>query len=107
MDSYGNPNGIGLHLTFKAAAQYIKARDMRNVDREIFYIEQGGYDMHREDLLSGNFGELNNCLKHFITEMKEQDLWDNIVIIMGSDFGRSITPNANGGTDHAWGGNYL
>lgn len=26
---------------------------------------------------------------------------------MGSDFGRSITANSNGGTDHAWGGNYF
>ena len=39
--------------------------------------------------------------------MKEQKIWRNVVIIMGSDFGRSISPNSNGGTDHAWGGNYF
>ena len=39
--------------------------------------------------------------------MKLQGIWNNVVIIMASDFGRSISPNSNGGTDHAWGGNYF
>jgi len=39
--------------------------------------------------------------------MKRQGIWENVVIVMGSDFGRSITPNSGGGTDHAWGGNYF
>ena len=49
----------------------------------------------------------NDALEKFVEEMKLQGIWNNVVIIMGSDFGRSISPNSNGGTDHAWGGNYF
>ena len=34
-------------------------------------------------------------------------LWDKVTVVLHSEFGRSIPPNASGGTDHGWGGNYF
>mmetsp|Transcript_72939 Transcript_72939/g.211143 ORF Transcript_72939/g.211143 Transcript_72939/m.211143 type:complete len:120 (-) Transcript_72939:286-645(-) len=38
--------------------------------------------------------------------MKAQGVWDNVVMLTNSDFGRTLTPNGQG-TDHAWAGNYF
>ena len=43
-------------------------------------------------------------LGKFINEMKRQGIWEDVVIVMGSEFGRSIPTNSGGGTDHGWGG---
>jgi hypothetical protein len=39
--------------------------------------------------------------------LKSQGVWDDTVILLGSDFGRSLIANGGGGTDHAWGGHYF
>ena len=43
---------------------------------------------------------MNSAIKDFIQEMKAQDLWEHVVLVTASDFGRTITPNSAGGTDH-------
>jgi len=37
--------------------------------------------------------------------MKRQNAWNDVVIMTGSDFGRTLTPNSRGGTDHGWASN--
>ena len=96
-----------LNNDFKSIAQYIKSRHMRNVDREAFYIKHLDYDMHGVDSLKDKFIDVNAAIKNFRDEMIRQNLWNNVVIVMGSDFGRPIRQNSHGGTDHGWGGNYL
>ena len=39
--------------------------------------------------------------------MKVQGIADSVTTIVGSEFGRTITPNSNLGSDHGWGGNYF
>lgn len=50
--------------------------------------------------LAGQFSEANTALTNFVEELKRQGIWDNTVILMGSNFGRSVAPNSNGGSDH-------
>ncbi|KAL7539583.1 hypothetical protein ACHAXR_009408 [Thalassiosira sp. AJA248-18] len=98
---------VQLTSSFKAIAGYMKSREYRKVNRDVFVLSQGGFDMHSEDKLAERFQETNESLEGFIQEVKDQGLWNNTVIISGSDFGRSMNTNSNGGTDHAWGGNYF
>ena len=93
--------GEGIHPRMRAIAQYMKTRDLRKVDRDVFIVTHDGYDHHNENGVGANFDDANDALHNFIDEMHRQDLWDKTLIIMGSDFGRSIPSNANGGTDHA------
>ena len=57
--------------------------------------------MHSEDTLADLYQDLNFALDGFISEVKSQGLWENTVIVQGSDFGRSLNTNSNSGTDHA------
>ena len=100
MSGYPTSN-VQLTSSFKAVAGYMKSREYRKVNRDVFVVSSSGYDMHNTDRLAGRFGELNNALADFIQEIKSQGLWGNTVIVQGSDFGRSMNPNSNGGTDHA------
>eukprot|EP01083_Nonionella_stella_P122430 368341_1 len=42
----------------------------------------------------------------FQAEMKRQGVWDDVVVVSVSDFGRTLTSNG-AGTDHAWAGNHF
>lgn len=52
------------------------------------------------------FGDVDTSLGKFATEMKAQGIWDDVVVLTVSDFGRTLTSNGKG-TDHAWGGNHF
>ena len=101
--------GSDIHLRLRAIAQYIKMRGKRKVNRDSFIVRQPDFDTHSEaESFTGSlFSDANKALEVFMEEMKRQGLWDDTVIVMGSDFGRSISNNGSGGTDHAWGGNYF
>jgi hypothetical protein len=91
----------------QAVAKNIRSRGFRKVNREVYVVPDHGYDLHFGNTLSSLLSPVNEALKSFISELKSEGVWDDTVIILGSDFGRSLTANSNGGTDHAWGGNYF
>ena len=39
-------------------------------------------------------------------ELKGMGLWDSVVLLSASEFGRTLRSNGRG-TDHGWGGNYF
>jgi len=87
----------------------MQTRENRNVDRDIFYTEFGAHDHHAfmKTNLRNKFKNLNFGLTMFVNQLKDADLWDKTTIVLVSDFGRTLTPNSNDGSDHAWGGNYF
>ena len=91
-----------LAAKFKAIAKHMKARSYRKVNRDVFFVSQRGYDLHSENTLSDLLEPANNSLTQFTEWLRAEGLWDSTAILMGSDFGRSLNPNSNGGTDHAW-----
>ena len=50
--------------------------------------------------------EVDDALGAFTAELKDQGLWNDTVVMVVSEFGRTLSSNAQG-TDHAWGGNYF
>merc|ERR1712176_281711 len=63
-------------------AKLIQTHGIRGVDRDLFFVEFGGWDHH--------------------SNMK-----NNIASVATSDFGRTLSPNSQDGSDHGWGGNYF
>lgn len=50
---------------------------------------------------------MNEAIQSFTTEMKAQNAWNDITLVMVSEFARTLPGNTGAGSDHAWGGNYF
>jgi cullin-associated NEDD8-dissociated protein 1 len=77
-----------------------------DMERAGFFTSQWGYDSHGSMDQSTLYNEVNSAIASFVTDMKQQGKWDNVVMVFASDFGRTLTSNTQG-TDHGWGGNYF
>lgn len=54
------------------------------------------------DRLSSNFQALSSSIDAFVNEVKLLGLWDNVVVVQFTEFGRTLRPNSSSGTDHGW-----
>jgi uncharacterized protein (DUF1501 family) len=100
------PTGIGNQL--KQVARLIKKRTDLNVRRQIFFVQIGGFDTHRQQLSTHNLlvSQTSQAMRCFYDEMVAQGLADKVTQLTISDFGRTMNPAGAGvsvGSDHAWG----
>ena len=92
----------------KMIARTIGARSTLNMNRQIFFVNFGGWD-HHDEVLNNQQAMLsivNNGLSSFNNAMQEMGVADKVTLFTISDFGRTLTSNGNG-SDHGWGGNHL
>ena len=97
-----------LSAQLKQVALLISARKELELDRQAFFVEMYGFDTHSDNgpFLNYAFDQINQALHGFVKELKLQGVWDDVLIVQASDFGRTITSNG-AGTDHGWGGHYM
>jgi len=99
--------GIGNQL--KQVAKVIKLNQSTlGLERQIFFVSQGGYDTHQNQLTGqgNNFTDLSQALSAFYSATIELGLQNNITTFTLSDFGRTLQPSGSGadvGSDHGWG----
>jgi uncharacterized protein (DUF1501 family) len=93
----------------KAVATLIAAQELRGTDRDVFFLSLSGWDHHGKlkANLASNFAQLNQALLSFYEEMKSQNKWQSVSLVITSDFSRTLTANSSEGSDHAWGGHYF
>jgi uncharacterized protein (DUF1501 family) len=92
----------------RSIARIMAARSPLGMDRQVFFINRGGWDNHKEVLNNQAtlFGELNEAIGAFWRELGHLGLQNDVVLFTASDFGRTLTSNGLG-SDHAWGGNHF
>ena len=68
----------------------------------VYYVSHGGFDTHRNQGQSHQrlLGEMDNALKAFFADLKEQGNDQRVTLMTFSEFGRRVAENASGGTDH-------
>lgn len=83
---------------FKEAAKLIKSK----IDIPVIKISQNGYDTHANQLERQNklLKELDSAVASFVAEMKENRLFNDVLIVTYSEFGRRVKENGSLGTDH-------
>jgi uncharacterized protein (DUF1501 family) len=81
--------------------------------RQIFFTGMNGFDMHGNQADSGDatrgdhatlLARLAAALAAFDEAMQRLGLSDRVTLFTASEFGRTLTANLSGGTDHGWGG---
>lgn len=99
----------GLGLQLQQVAQIMKVRASLGMSRQIFFVSQGGYDTHSNQLVQqlGLYNELSGALAAFDSAITELGLDGKVVAFTESEFGRTFQPSTSSGSDHAWGGHQL
>jgi uncharacterized protein (DUF1501 family) len=104
------PN-TGLGNQLRQVAKVIKLNQTSpavNLQRQIFFVSQGGYDTHQDQGVDqgNNFLQLSQALLAFYNSTVELGLQQNITTFTLSDFGRTLEESGDTGgvgTDHGWG----
>ncbi len=69
---------------------------------QVAYMRVGGFDTHSNQQagLSKLLLDLNDALAAFVSNMKAANIWNNLIVMVYSEFGRTNRENGSGGTDH-------
>jgi uncharacterized protein (DUF1501 family) len=97
---------IGKQLAM--VARMIAARGALAQQRQIFFVQQGGYDFHDnlQNDQAARLKELGDALAAFYQATVSLGVQDNVTTFTASDFGRALQSNGRG-SDHGWGGHHF
>ena len=105
------PAGNPLADQLLMAAKLIGLRNQLGMTRQIFFCNLGGFDTHSDELATqvalADSITSQSCLGFFYTATQELLVDQQVTTFTASEFGRTLTPNGNGGTDHAWGNHHF
>lgn len=103
------PAGNSLATQLLQIAKIIQVRKQLGVTRQIFFCSLGGFDTHSNQLVDQDtlLGRVSQALAAFYQATQELGVEGNVTTFTESDFSRTMQPNTNGGSDHAWGSHHL
>ena len=72
------------------------------INTKVYYISLGSFDTHfnQDSQQQRLFTELNDAVKAFVKDLKENNRFEDVMLFTFSEFGRRVEQNASGGTDH-------
>lgn len=90
--------GSGLSRNLQLVARLIAG----GLPTRIFYVSQGGYDTHsgQRNGQDARLKELGESVKAFTDDLASMGVFDRVMIMTFSEFGRRVHENGSRGTDH-------
>jgi uncharacterized protein (DUF1501 family) len=91
---------------FALALRTVAASIVRGIGTRVFWVQTGGFDTHANQGNAGGgayatlMGTFNDGLLAFYTDLRNQALLNETLVLQFSEFGRRITENGSQGTDH-------
>jgi uncharacterized protein (DUF1501 family) len=92
---------------FAQALQAVAGAMSRSIGTRVFYVTTGGFDTHSAQNVNTVGGAyynlmatLNDGLIAFYTDLKNQGLLEDTLVLSFSEFGRRVSENGSQGTDH-------
>lgn len=72
------------------------------INTKVYYVSLGSFDTHvnQDGQQQRLFTEMNDAVKAFVKDLKDQRRFDDVLLFTFSEFGRRVEQNASGGTDH-------
>ncbi len=82
----------------KTIASLIKS----DINTKVYYVSLGSFDTHvnQQNQQKRLFTELNDAIKSFTNDLKKNNRFQDVLMMTFSEFGRRVSQNASGGTDH-------
>jgi len=73
-----------------------------DINTKVYYVSLGSFDTHvnQETQQKRLFTELNDAVKSFTNDLKKNNRFNDVLMMTFSEFGRRVSQNASGGTDH-------
>jgi uncharacterized protein (DUF1501 family) len=88
--------------SFALALRTVAGAIVRGIGTRVFWVQTGGYDTHAGQ--GGSYdnlmGILGDGLAAFYADVRNQGLAGDTTVIVFSEFGRRVSENGSGGTDH-------
>lgn len=90
--------GTALGKDLKTIASLI----LSDINTKVYYVSLGSFDTHvnQQNQQKRLFTELNGAVKAFTDDLKKNNRFEDVLMMTFSEFGRRVTQNASGGTDH-------
>lgn len=75
---------------------------LSGIDAPVYKVTQDGFDTHagQRGAQDNALYQVSNGLASFATAMQQAGLWNNVLLVTYSEFGRRAKENRGGGTDH-------
>lgn len=75
---------------------------LSDINTRVYYLSIGSFDTHvnQNDRQSRLFEEINDAVKSFVKDLKQNGKFNDVLLLTFSEFGRRVAQNASGGTDH-------
>jgi uncharacterized protein (DUF1501 family) len=75
---------------------------MSDINTKVYYLSLGSFDTHvnQENQQKRLFTELNDAIAVFVKDLKDNNRFQDVMVMTFSEFGRRVAQNASGGTDH-------
>jgi uncharacterized protein (DUF1501 family) len=73
-----------------------------DINTRVYYVSIGSFDTHiaQENTQKRLFTEISNAVKAFTDDLKSNNRFNDLLMMSFSEFGRRVSQNASGGTDH-------
>ena len=73
-----------------------------DINTKVYYVSLGSFDTHvnQDNQQKRLFTELNDAVKAFTADLKKNSRFEDVLMMTFSEFGRRVSQNASGGTDH-------
>ena len=73
-----------------------------DINTKVYYVSLGSFDTHinQEAQQQRLFKEMNDAVGSFVKDLKANNRFNDVLFFTFSEFGRRVSQNASGGTDH-------
>jgi uncharacterized protein (DUF1501 family) len=82
--------------------QTIASLIFSDINTKVYYVSLGSFDTHINQGAQQQrlFTEMNDAVSSFVKDLKANGRFNDVLITTFSEFGRRVSQNASGGTDH-------
>lgn len=73
-----------------------------DINTQVYYLQIGSFDTHinQQQRQESLFHAINDAVEAFVDDLKKNGLFQHVMLMTFSEFGRRVAQNASNGTDH-------